>query len=101
MPIALTAAQIRFLRGQAHDLRAMLQVGGKGVTDALVAELAVALEHHELVKVKVAAADRDERDTLIASLAGAADAVLVQRIGHTAVLYRPSQDHRHIVLPRA
>jgi RNA-binding protein len=101
MPTALTAAQIRFLRGQAHDLRALLQVGGKGVTEALVAELGVALEHHELVKVKVAASDREERDALIASLAGAADAVLVQRIGHTAVLYRPSQDHRHIVLPRA
>jgi RNA-binding protein len=101
MPTALTAAQIRFLRGQAHDLRALLQVGGKGVTEALVAELGVALEHHELVKVKVAAADREERDALIASLAAAADAALVQRIGHTAVFYRPSQDHRQIVLPRA
>ena len=101
MQTALTAAQNRFLRGQAHGLKAMLQVGGKGVTDALVAELDLALEHHELVKVKVAAGDRDERETLVARLAGAADAVLVQRIGHTAVLYRPSKDHRHIVLPRA
>ena len=101
MPTALTAAQIRFLRGQAHDLRALLQVGGKGVTDALVAELDIALEHHELVKVKVAAADRDERDALIDRLAVAADAALVQRIGHTAGLYRPSKDHRPIVLPRA
>ena len=101
MPTALTAAQIRFLRGQAHELRAMLQVGGKGVTEALVAELDLALEHHELVKVKVAAADREQRDALIARLAGTTDAVLVQRIGHTAVLYRPSKDHRQIVLPRA
>ena len=37
MSIALTAAQNRFLRGQAHELKAMLQVGGKGVTDAVVA----------------------------------------------------------------
>lgn len=101
MPTALTAAQIRFLRGQAHELRAMLQVGGKGVTEALVSELDLALEHHELVKVKVAAEDRDARDALVTRLAGAADAVLVQRIGHTAVLYRPSKDHRQIVLPRA
>jgi hypothetical protein len=42
MPIALTNAQIRFLRGQAHDLKAMLQVGGKGISDALVAELDLA-----------------------------------------------------------
>lgn len=100
MPIALTNAQIRFLRGQAHDLKAMLQVGGKGITDALVAEVALALEHHELIKVKVAGEDREARDALIAELAERADAALVQRIGHTAVLYRPSKDKRQIVLPR-
>ena len=101
MPIALTNAQIRFLRGQAHDLKAMLQVGGKGITDALVAEVELALEHHELIKVKVAADDRELRDGMIADLAQRCGAALVQRIGHTAVLYRPSQDKRHIVLPRA
>lgn len=101
MSIALTAAQNRFLRGQAHDLKAMLQVGGKGVTDALVAEIDGALEHHELIKVKVAAADRDERDQLVAQIAERSGAALVQRIGHVAVLYRPSKDKRQIVLPRA
>ena len=35
----LTSAQNRFLRGQAHGRKALLQVGGKGVTPALVAEL--------------------------------------------------------------
>ena len=101
MSIALTAAQNRFLRGAAHDLKAMLQVGGKGVTDALLAEIEGALEHHELIKIKVAAADRDARDQLIDEIARRADAALVQRIGHVAVLYRPSKDKRQIVLPRA
>ena len=101
MPVALPNAQIRFLRGQAHDLKAILQVGGKGITDALAAEVDGALEHHELIKVKVAAADREDRDAMIAALAERTGAVLVQRIGHTAVLYRPSKDQRQIVLPRA
>ena len=101
MSIALTAAQNRFLRGQAHELKAMLQVGGKGVTDAVVAEIDGALEHHELIKIKVAAADREERDLLIGQLAQRSGAALVQRIGHVAVLYRPSKDKRQIVLPRA
>ena len=70
MSVALTNAQVRFLRGQAHDLKAMLQVGGKGVTDALAAEVDLALEHHELIKVKVAADDREVRDGMIAELAG-------------------------------
>jgi len=100
MPIALTNAQTRFLRGQAHPLRAMLQVGGKGITDALVAEIGNALEQHELIKVKIAAEDREVRDAMIGELADRAGAALVQRIGHTAVFYRPSKDHRQIVLPR-
>ncbi|MCJ0825178.1 ribosome assembly RNA-binding protein YhbY [Luteimonas sp. 50] len=100
MSIPLTAAQTRFLRGQAHDLKALLQVGGKGISEALVAEVDGALEHHELIKVKIAGSERDARDAMIAELARRTDAVLVQRIGHTAILYRPSKDHRRIVLPR-
>lgn len=101
MPTELTTAQTRFLRGQAHDLKAMLQVGGKGITDALVAEVDQALEHHELIKVKVVGDDREARDGMIAELTSRTDAALVQRIGHTAVLYRPCKDKRQIVLPRA
>lgn len=100
MNTVLTATQTRFLRGQAHDLKAMLQVGGKGVTDALVAEIDLALEHHELIKVKIAAEDREARDAVIGEIARRTGAALVQRIGHTAVLFRPSQDKRQIVLPR-
>ncbi|HEY5803719.1 MAG TPA: ribosome assembly RNA-binding protein YhbY [Lysobacter sp.] len=101
MQTVLTAAQTRFLRGQAHDLKAMLQVGGKGVTESLVAEVNLALEHHELIKIKVAAEDRDARDAMIDDIALRTEAALVQRIGHTAILYKPSQDRRQIVLPRA
>ena len=100
MTVELTAAQTRFLRGQAQGLKAMLQVGGKGVTDALVAEIDGALDHHELIKVKVGAADREERDALIGALAERTSAALVQRIGHVAVLYRPNREKRQIVLPR-
>ncbi|UNK41386.1 ribosome assembly RNA-binding protein YhbY [Luteimonas sp. S4-F44] len=101
MSNVLTAAQTRFLRGQAHSIKAMLQVGGKGITDALVAEIDAALEHHELIKVKVGAADREARDAMIAELAERTGSALVQRIGHVAVLYRQSRDRRQIVLPRA
>ena len=100
MSISLTSAQTRFLRGQAHGLKAILQVGGKGISSTLVEEVSGALENHELIKVKVAAEDREARDALIDDLVRRTDSSLVQRIGHTAVLYRPSQDHRQIVLPR-
>lgn len=102
MPTELTPAQIRFLRGRAHALKALLQVGNNGVTDALAAEVDLALEHHELIKIKVSGEDRRDRDAMIADLLTRADASLVQRIGHTAVLYRPGRDdRRRIALPRA
>ncbi|MEQ4576404.1 MULTISPECIES: ribosome assembly RNA-binding protein YhbY [Gammaproteobacteria] len=101
MSIALTPAQTRFLRGQAHDLKALLQTGGKGVTPAFLAELDEVLERHELVKVKVGADDREVRDAMIADIVGQTGSALVQRIGHTAILYRPSKEKRQIVLPRA
>lgn len=100
MSIVLTPAQNRFLRGQAHDLKALLQIGGKGVTPAFLAELDEVLERHELVKVKVAAEDRDARDEMVTALVEASGSVLVQRIGHVAVLYRPAREKRQIVLPR-
>jgi len=100
MSIVLTSSQNRFLRGQAHDLKALLQIGGKGVTPAFLAELEEILERHELVKVKVSAEDREARDAMIGALIEASGSALVQRIGHVAVLYRPSKEQRQIVLPR-
>jgi len=76
------------------------QIGGKGVTPAFLAELNEVLERHELVKIKVGAEDREARDAMIAELAQATESALVQRIGHVAVLYRPSREQRQIVLPR-
>lgn len=100
MPITLTSAQKRYLRGLAHGLKPVVLVGGKGVTDAVVAETAGALELHELIKVKVAAEDRETRDLAIATLVESADASLIARIGHVAVLFKARADKPLIALPR-
>lgn len=97
----LSNAQVRFLRGMAHELKPLMQIGNKGLTEAFTAELDAALEHHELVKVKVGGDDREARDATIQALADELHATLVQRIGHTAVLYRAAKEKRNIVLPRA
>ena len=101
MATALTNPQKRYLRGLAHDLKPIVQVGAKGVTPALLAELDLALEQHELVKVRVAAGDRDEREAWIAALVEGSGAGLAGRIGHVAILYRRSQDKPFVILPRA
>ena len=100
MSTALSNPQKRYLRGLAHDLKPVLMVGAKGVTASLVAELDKVLEQHELVKVKVAAEDRETRDTWIADLAAQSTSELVSRIGHTAVFYRRSKDKPLVILPK-
>lgn len=97
---ALSPSQKRYLRGLAHSLKPIIMVGGKGVSDPVVAELELALDHHELLKAKLAAGDRGVRDQWIAALTERTGAALVQQIGNTAVLYRQSRDKARIVLPR-
>ena len=85
----LTDNQRRFLRGRAHELKPIIQIGGAGVTDAVATETARALHDHELVKVRARGAERDARDAMFADLAARTGSSLVHRIGHVAVLYRP------------
>ena len=101
MAAALSNAQKRYLRGLAHDLKPVLLVGAKGITDNLVAEAGIALDHHELIKVRISADDRELRDEWIAELGERAQAALVGRIGHVAIYYRRSSDKPLIVLPKA
>jgi len=100
MPTTLSPAQKRYLRSLAHDLKPVILVGAKGVTAALQAELERALEQHELVKIKLSAPDRDEREVWIASLVDAAGVALVQRVGHIATVYRGRRKDPAIILPR-
>lgn len=101
MAAALSNPQKRYLRGLAHDLKPVILVGAKGITDNLAAETGLALDHHELIKVRVAAGDRELRDEWIGILCERTSAALVARIGNIAVLYKRSQDKPLIVLPKA
>ena len=89
---ALSGKQKRALRLRAHHLKPVVFVGAAGLSDAVLAELEVALSAHEIVKVRIAAPDRVERRRLAESLSRAARAHLVQTIGHIAILYREGED---------
>lgn len=74
--------------------------GGAGLTPGLLAELDSTLAHHELVKVRVRAGDREGRDEMIRALSEASGAELIQRIGHVALFWRPNPERRRIILPK-
>ena len=67
----------------------MVTVGAAGLSPAVVAETDAALEAHQLLKVKLPAADRSARQELAEALCTQTGATLVQTVGRVAVLYRP------------
>jgi RNA-binding protein len=95
----LSEKQLRFLRGRAHALKPVIQVGQKALTTGVIAETRRALQDHELIKLRIQASDRDARDALLAELVSAAEATLVARIGHVAVLFKPNPKLSRIPLP--
>lgn len=99
--MALSEKQLRFLRGKAHALKPVVMLGNKGLTDNVVAETSQALRDHELIKVRVRAADRAARDDMLGQLVARTACELVTRIGHVAVLYRAAAPIPKLVLPDA
>lgn len=95
----LSHAQKKFLRELGHKLKPVVQVGDAGATEALLKELNATIGHHELVKIRVRASDRIERNRIIDDLCQRSDATLVSRVGNTALLYRRDSDSPRIHLP--
>ncbi|MBS8242087.1 ribosome assembly RNA-binding protein YhbY [Marinobacter lipolyticus] len=86
--MSLSPEQRREYRGIAHNLKPVIIVGDKGLSEGLQDELERALNDHELIKVKVASTDRETRQQAIAELCKASGAELVQTIGKIAVILR-------------
>ena len=93
-PVTVDTATRKRLRQIAHHLHPIVIVGEAGVSAAVITETDRALNDHELIKVKVAAEDREDRKTLGDALADACRAELIQRIGKVLVLYRRNPEPR-------
>ena len=84
----LSEHQKKYLRGLGHQLKPLIMVGDAGLSESLLAEYESTLSHHELIKVRFRVGDRDTRDTMIDKLCTDSSAILVQRVGNVALLFR-------------
>ena len=77
-----------------------MTIGQSGLTEAVLSEIDMALSHHELIKVKVNAGDREERDAAIQSIVERTSSELINRIGNTAAFFRANTSKKDpITLP--
>ncbi len=84
----LSPIERKKLKARAHALDPIIHLGGKGLTEAVIAEIGRALEAHELIKVRAGAMERDGREATLAEICARLNAQPVQHIGKVLVVYR-------------
>lgn len=96
----LTGHQRRYLRSLAHPLKPVVQVGRAGLTEPVVAEIQGALEHHELIKIKVGRDCPTELAELAELIERQTGARVAELIGHVVIAYKPRPKDPKITLPK-
>ncbi len=83
----MKAVDKKKLKSEAHSLKPVVMIGQSGLTDTVLAEIELALNHHELIKIKIRA-ERDERKLICEKICTQSGAELIQSIGQIVVIYR-------------
>jgi RNA-binding protein len=98
----LKGFQRKYLRGIAHSLKAVVLIGQKGNTEAVLLAIEDALEAHELIKIKfIDFKEKEQKQEIIRDLEMKTESEMVGMIGHTAIFYRKQTDpdKQRIILP--
>ena len=86
--MSLSPEQRREYRAIAHNLKPVIIVGDKGLSEGLQEELERALNDHELIKLRIPAQPKKEKRAFNESLCNRHAAELVEAIGNVIVIYR-------------
>ncbi|MBS9405182.1 ribosome assembly RNA-binding protein YhbY [Halomonas sp. TRM85114] len=86
--MSLSQAQKKAFRSIGHHLDPVVTVSENGASEGVLAELERALNDHELIKIKLALPERDDRSAMLDELVKTSGAEKIQTIGKMALLYR-------------
>lgn len=76
------------IAAQVHTLKPVVMIGNKGLTEAVQAEINRALDDHELIKIKIACGNSDDRLRIIQEICDIQKAQCVKKIGRIVAIYR-------------
>lgn len=89
MPIS--ADRKKEFRTIGHKLNPIVTIAANGLSESVLMELNRALDDHELIKVKLAIAEREDRKEVVAQLQALGNLELIQEIGKVVLLYRSNK----------
>jgi putative YhbY family RNA-binding protein len=90
--LTITPTQRKTLKGDAHDLKPVVMIGNDGLTQSVIKEAKLAINHHGLIKIRVFGDDREARIAIYEELCDKLDAAPVQHIGKLLVIWRPKDE---------
>jgi len=88
--LQLSSVERRALRARAHNLDPVVSIAENGLTDAVLKEIEVSLNAHELIKIRVYGDSRENRLAYLEQICTTLGAAPVQHIGKLLVVYRPA-----------
>ena len=77
------------LRKKSYSLKPFVMIGQHGLTNAVISEINIALNAHELIKIRIRGADKKKRYEQCLEIEQQLNAEVVHQIGFITVLYRP------------
>lgn len=84
----MNIAMKQALKAKAHHLKPVILLGAKGLTPAVIEETRITIEKHELIKIKIAGLEKEERQQIAHAICSELEAELVQLIGTIAIIYK-------------
>lgn len=95
----LTGKQRSHLKGLAHKIEPIFQIGKNGLSDNFIKQVEEALESRELIKIKILQNSILDPTEVANEIAEKLDAEFVQSIGSKFVIYKESRENKKIHLP--
>lgn len=83
------------LKSQAHALKPVIMIGQSGLTEAVLNEIELALDTHELIKIKIRA-EREVRKQIADQICQETLAHMIQSIGQISVVYRRNPEKHKV-----
>ena len=97
--LVLTSSERKEQRSLAHHLEPVVTIGHDGLSPSVVREIDKALLAHGLIKVRVLADVREDRENLLQQVAEQLDAAPIQHIGKLLVFWRSQPDKERSIDP--
>ena len=91
----LNTKQKQHLKSLAHKMKPVVMIGNNGLTEGVLSEIEIALEHHELIKIKVSGSDKETKNLIAKTICNETQSTFIQLIGNIIVLFKQGEDSKY------